>query len=328
MHAGPEEISQAVVRLKTGGLVAFPTETVYGLGADAMSTSAVERVFAAKGRPSTNPLIVHVSSEEMAASVTASWPKEAQKLANAFWPGPLSIVLPKGQGIPKAVTASGPNIAVRCPDHPLTLALIEAFGGPLVGPSANPSGRVSPTTADHVREAFTQEQVMVLDGGACRAGIESTVISLAGKTPRVLRPGLVTIPELARALGKEVESGVVIAQAVEAMESPGQLAQHYAPQAKARLFDAKEWPELLDDMTEDNAGLHVVLTPRPRDVPNPHVKIAMPADARGYATRIYAALREADEASPALIAIERPDASGTDGELWRAILDRLVRATA
>ena len=192
MLAKPSAIHQAVQRLNEGGLVAFPTETVYGLGANALDAHAVARVFALKGRPSQNPLIVHVADEAMAKSLTTEWPEAAQKLAKALWPGPLSLILPKAACIPDIVTGSGPNVALRCPDHALTLELLRQFGKPLVGPSANPSGSISPTKAAHVAAAFSPEDVFVLDGGSCRGGIESTVLLLTEHPPRILRPGLIS----------------------------------------------------------------------------------------------------------------------------------------
>lgn len=318
-HAGPEEIAAAVDRLRRGGLVAFPTETVYGLGADALNPAAVARVFAAKGRPGTNPLIVHVTGEAMARGLASPWPPGASLLARRFWPGPLTIVVPGAAGIPDAVTAGGPTVALRSPAHHITLALLEAFGGPLVGPSANPSGRTSPTTADHVREAFTQEQVLVLDGGPCRGGIESTVVTLAETPARVLRPGLVSAEEIAAVLGAPVRGftpGDHDEGAIPA--SPGRLAAHYAPRAPAVLVDTAELGRALS-----GPGDKVLLTHTGAAGPGVRT-IAMPADAAGYASRLYAALREADLGDPTLIVIERPPATGP---VWEAVADRLSRAT-
>ena len=215
MTPGPEAIAEAVARLREGRLVAFPTETVYGLGADATNAGAVRAVFRVKGRPADNPLIVHVSEAAMARDATAAWPKSAGALASAFWPGPLTLVLPKADAIPPEVTAGGPAVAVRMPDHALTLALIDAFGGPLVGPSANPSGYVSPTRPEHVREHFDEKLVLVLDGGPCRAGIESTVVDLTGASPRVLRPGVIGAAQIEAVLEETVEA------AAGANEEPG-----------------------------------------------------------------------------------------------------------
>lgn len=338
MDGQPEQIAEAVKRLNGGGLVAFPTETVYGLGADALSEAAVQRVFQVKGRPSHNPLIVHVSGEEMAKSVAAEWPEDARKLAERFWPGPLSIVVPKLESVPRIVTGGGPNVAVRCPAHPLTLALLEAFGGPLVGPSANVSGFVSPTTAEHVREAFDERDVMVLDGGACTGGIESTVVSVVGGKARVLRSGLIDAAVIGEVLGREVEcadSGVVssIPNAATPPESPGQLSSHYAPKAKAVMVEEGA----LENVVNQVNGECVVIThiqEESKSFPQPlpsrkglsmHM-IRMPADARGYARRLYSALREADAMHPALIVIVMPP-DESKNPVWRAVRDRVKRAT-
>ncbi len=322
MSAGPEEIAAAVARLRAGGVVTFPTETVYGLGADALSPGAIARVFALKGRPAHNPLIVHVADETMARTVAAQWPDSASRLARAFWPGPLTLVLPRKPSVPDAVTAGGPTVAVRCPAHHITLSLLSAFGGPLVGPSANPTGRVSPTTAQHVRASFTESDVLVLDGGPCRGGIESTVLSLAGPTPRVLRAGLISPEEIEIVLGQAVE--VVTDQRPSAsspLQSPGQLPVHYAPRTRAMLFDAAA----LDRVLADASGPVAVLSTTLNSVPQPHTLIRMPADAASYAARLYAALHEADSRQPTLIAIEQPPKAGA---VWQAIADRLARATA
>ncbi len=321
MASGPEEIARAVSRLRAGGVVAFPTETVYGLGADAFNERAVSRVFGLKGRPPNNPLIVHVSGEEMARRVAApdSWSKDAAALARAFWPGPLTIVVRKSADVPPIVTAGGPTVALRAPDHHVALALIAGLGSPIVGPSANPSGRISPTTAAHVREAFEEADVLVLDGGSCRGGIESTVVSLAGPAPRVLRPGLVTDAEIGRVLGRNVElapQGEVAASDTPA-PSPGMQARHYAPRTAAVLFTPDQWPRVL------TARRAAVVSSRDLKPPPPHVLIRMPADAAAYAARLYAALREADELGVDVIAIEQP---ADAGPVWDAIRDRLSRA--
>jgi L-threonylcarbamoyladenylate synthase len=330
MSAGPQDISRAVIRLAAGGLVAFPTETVYGLGADASNPEAIARVYALKGRPSTNPLIVHVTGSAMARRLVTEWTHDAQKLADAFWPGPLTLALPRAPGVHDLVTAGGGTVAIRAPDHPVTLSLIERFGSPLVGPSANPSGRVSPTTAQHVRDAFSEEEVLVLDGGASRAGIESTVVDLSETTPRVLRPGFVSAEQIARVLGKPVERGHASetpSKMGAPARSPGLLPQHYAPIAPAMLFDAPRWGEVARE-----SNRIVALAISSIDVAPPHALLPMPTDARQYAARLYAALREADAMNPTLIAIERPPlaASGghADSELWDAIMDRLSRAAS
>jgi L-threonylcarbamoyladenylate synthase len=309
MTAGPEEIAEAVARLRAGGIVAFPTETVYGLGADALDAAAVERVFGLKGRPATNPLIVHVSGEAMAQEV-GEWSEDAQRLSAAFWPGPLTILLPRRARVPKIVTAGLETVGVRCPDHPITLALLEAFGGPLVGPSANRSGRVSPTRADHVRAAFSGRDVFVLDGGPCRGGIESTVLML-GEPARVVRPGLVSAEELGIVLGREVVAADVEAAEGEAAVSPGLQGMHYAPEARAVVFEG-----------EAPAGDVVVLAVSSGGFGERRV-IRMPSEAGGYAARLYAALREADAMRPEVIAIEAPP---REGAVWEAVWDRIRRA--
>lgn len=322
MAHGPSMLHEAVTRLREGRLVAFPTETVYGLGADALNEVAVARVFAAKGRPSHNPLIVHVADESHARLVTATWPREAHLLAEAFWPGPLSLVLPKAAGVPGVVTAGGANVAVRCPDHPLTLELLQAFGKPLVGPSANKSGGVSPTTAQHVRDAFDHDTVYVLDGGPCTGGIESTVLLLAEHPPRVLRPGLISAEQIASALGQPVMDFVPGMRQEGPLHSPGLLEKHYAPTTRTRLVAEAELSALLGSVQRA-----VVISHAAVEVGRHRLEL-LPADARGYASGLYAALRAADGAGAELIVIVKPPTGGADGAIWAAIADRLRRATA
>lgn len=327
MGEGPEQIAEAVRRLREGGLVAFPTETVYGLGADALNAEAVELVYELKGRPAGNPLIVHVSGPEMARRVVGVWPDSAQRLAEAFWPGPLSLVLPKGEGVPERVTAGGATVAVRCPDHPLTLALIETFGGPLVGPSANRSGMISPTDAAHVRASFSDTEVMLLDGGPCPRGIESTVLRLEGDgycEATVLRPGVVGAEAIAAVLDGPVRNADTEEDQIHSVaESPGLMGRHYAPRAKAVLVEREE----LDTADPGEAIVAIDFEEAPEGV----FVVAMPPSASAYAARLYAALREADEAGPSRILIERPPLRGPDAAseaVWRAVHDRLRRATA
>jgi len=229
--------------------------------------------------------------------------------------------------VPGIVTGDGPNVAVRAPKHPVALALIGAFGGPIVGPSANKSGFVSPTTAWHVHQEFADADVMVLDGGACEVGIESTVVSLVG-SPRVLRPGAISAAEISAVLGVKVAEGKAKTSGLAsgAMESPGQLASHYAPRSPAVLVDAAKLQKAL----RDAEGPCVVLGPLLTSLPRQHRVIPMPMDAKAYASRVYAALREADALMPALIAIVKPTVvkGAADEALWRAIMDRLKRATA
>lgn len=306
-------------------MVAFPTETVYGLGADALNPAAVARVFATKGRPSHNPLIVHVASIEMARSLARDWPREAEVLARAFWPGPLTIVVPKAPHVPDAVTAGGDTVALRQPAHPVAQALLDVFDGPLVGPSANRSGHVSPTTAAHVRAEFADAAapLHVLDGGPCAVGVESTVVMIDGASPRILRPGAIGARQIARALG--VRASAVKASAVQSpslgghgargahpspLASPGLLASHYAPRTRT------------------------ILCRRLADVPLGALVVRLPRDPRQCAATLYRILRDADEraqaAGAALIAIVPPRVlfSSHRDPLWAAIRDRLRRATS
>lgn len=321
-------IEQAATRLRDGRVVAFPTETVYGLGADVMNPRAVREVFRLKGRPSTNPLIVHVLDASMAQRVCAQWPPRAQALASAFWPGPLTIVLPRRADLPSEVSAGGETVGVRCPDHPVALALLRAFGAPLVGPSANPSGRVSPTTAAHVHESFNDKDVMVLDGGPCRVGIESTVVSLVGPSARVLRAGAIGASDLERALGERVDVDIGSrAETGAPMDAPGRFASHYAPGAPASLLGRDELVSELDRarIRDEHRVSAIVLSPVDIESVDGLTEVIMPHDAPSYAQRLYAALREADENRPERILIERPE---TRGDLWDAIRDRLTRACA
>lgn len=317
-------------RLNEGGLVAFPTETVYGLGANALDADAVARVFSLKGRPSRNPLIVHVADEAMAKSLTTEWPEAAQKLAKALWPGPLSLILPKAACIPDIVTGGGPNVALRCPDHALTLELLRQFGKPLVGPSANPSGSISPTKAAHVAAAFSPEDVFVLDGGSCRGGIESTVLLLTEHPPRILRPGLISAEQIGSVLKGPVADFILgIAQRegtsdASPLQSPGTLARHYAPTTKSVLIESSAVKGLLADATSPV----VIISHEPVRVNPPHRLEPLPHDAKGYAAGLYAALRSADDGNASLIAIVKPTINDQHKAVWLAILDRLSRATS
>lgn len=333
MTAGPEEIALALAMLKRGGLVAFPTETVYGLGTDAFDQHAIEKVFRLKGRPNHNPLIVHVSGPEMAQRVTSAWPTDAQRLADAFWPGPLSIVLPKSPKLPSIVTAGGPTVAVRCPDHPTTLALLEVSNTPLVGPSANLSGGVSPTRAEHVYDVFPDDEVFVLDGGPCRGGIESTVILLPAPGARspatVLRPGLITPGQIESILKIQVKVAAHESPSSDRaapLPSPGMLDRHYAPTAPAIRFVDTEWDQVAARLTQFQRAVVLAFEPRTLN-PTQHSLVILPHDAGACAAALYAMLREADATKPDLIAIESPNPArlSTDPR-WFAIADRISRA--
>jgi L-threonylcarbamoyladenylate synthase len=304
----PDGVAQAADLLRTGGLVAFPTETVYGLGGDARSDQAVARIFAAKGRPRFNPLIVHLP-DVAAARGLALFDTRADALAAAFWPGPLTLVLPlrAGSGLSDLVTAGLPTVALRIPAHPVARALLQVFGGPLAAPSANPSGRISPTRAAHVMEGLGGRIDAVIDGGACAVGVESTIVGLEGAA-RLLRPGGVPAEALETALGLPLlppEAGQITA--------PGQLAAHYAPGAPVRLDAVAARPnEVWIGFGPQSAGAALTLSEA--------------GDLVEAAARLFHSLREADRlAGPGgAIAVAPIPETG----LGRAINDRLRRAAA
>lgn len=319
MNAGPRDITTAAARLRAGGLVAFPTETVYGLGADALNPDAIARVYRTKGRPSTNPLIIHVSTIDMARELTSSWSAQAHALALAFWPGPLTLVLPRSPMVPAIATSGAPNVAIRMPNHPTTLALINAFGGPLVGPSANPSGRVSPTCAEHVRANFHESDVAVLDGGPCQGGIESTVVSLVN-TPKILRQGMIGSRDISKVLGIDVAvEARRESDASTTLESPGTSTMHYAPRKPAYLVRQSALQSFIDTLRD--VAVIAINHVEPK---SNRVIVHMPSDDVGYAARLYEAMHAADSSTCKVIVIEEPP---TSGELWLAIHDRLSRAT-
>lgn len=296
------EIAQAVRLLRAGCLVAFPTETVYGLGADATRADAVEKIFQAKGRPPTNPLIVHVADMRIARRFAAHWPDAATRLAEKFWPGPLTIVLKKTNEIPDVVTAGLDSVGLRVPDHPIALQLLHEFAGPLAAPSANRSNHVSPTTADHVRAELGDSVDLILDGGPCRVGIESTVLDLSTPEPKLLRPGGVSREQLESLIGPiAVFRGHVDSN--QSASSPGQQLVHYSPKTPAYRFESHELDRLPKN---DNVGI-----------------LRLTENAVKYAHDLYAELRRLDEMSLKAIFVELPpDAPG-----WQAVRDRVVRAT-
>jgi len=288
----------------------MPTETVYGLAADATNGAAVAKIFALKGRPSTNPLIVHVGSVDIAKRYVTHWPDDAQALADAFWPGPLTIVLPASDTIARNVTAGLSTVGVRVPNHPIALALLNTFDGPLAAPSANKSNRVSPTTASHVREEFGDALTFVLDGGPCAVGIESTIVDLTETHPRILRPGSISKHDIERVLKNVIHFGVATSVAASAKnpsskkskKSPGQLPVHYAPRTPAYRFEPHERKTI--NLTD--AAI-----------------IELSLDAESYARSFYARLRMLDTQQLRAIYIELPP----DTDAWRAVRDRITRAT-
>lgn len=288
-----QQIQRAAELLRAGRLVAFPTETVYGLGANALDPEAVERIFEAKGRPHSSPLIVHVDSIEKARELAASWPDRAEALARRFWPGPLTFVLPKKPIVPGVVTAGLPSVGLRMPAHPLAIDLLKAAQIPLAAPSANRFTQLSPTTAQHVYEQLGDRIDMILDGGPCTVGIESTVLSLVGDTPRILRPGMISRPEIEAVIGSVDEGG--------GAESPGQHPKHYSPHTRI----------VLGASPEHGRGVRI-------DFSN------MPNEPGGYAERLYGFLHDLDRAGYDWIAIDMPP----DTPEWAGIRDRLTRSAA
>jgi L-threonylcarbamoyladenylate synthase len=311
----------AVAALRAGGLVAFPTETVYGLGADATTPAAVAKIFAAKGRPSTNPLIVHVADLETGRRYAAEWTDAAQTLAAVWWPGPLTLVVPKKPEIVDAATAGRPTVALRVPDHPLALELLREFGGPVAAPSANKSNHVSPTTAAHVYDELGDAVDVVLDGGPCAVGIESTVVDLTGEKPVILRPGGVPRRKVEAIVGPvEMFAGAV--DAATAAASPGQHARHYAPRTPAVRFETPQRGLIKANAPDGTSNGLIVVSPLVV-LKKWGPIVAMPNSPEMYATNFYAVLRELDAMGLREIYIEMPPARAE----WEAVRDRIVRAT-
>ncbi len=304
----PALVREAAALIRAGQLVAFPTETVYGLGANALDEAAVERIFAAKRRPATSPLIVHASDGEMARSLAAEWPNAAEALAARFWPGPLTLVLSKRDTIPDRVTAGLGTVGVRVPAHPVALALIAEAGVPIAAPSANLFTQLSPTTAAHVSQSLGSAVAMVLDGGPCRIGLESTVLSLAGGKPILLRPGMTSQAQIEAVIGP---ISLPSATPGGAHPSPGMHAQHYSPRTPLFLAASTDLPNKGEGVFLYRSGA----SPRARSV-------LMPSTPADYAAALYSTLHEADAQGWDWIAVEPPP----NEPEWLAILDRLTRA--
>ena len=332
----PDVIRRAADVIRAGGLVAFPTETVYGLGANGLDAAAVARIFEAKGRPATNPVILHVtegveipprllharptlSPASGVLNVAANWPEPAEKLAARFWPGPLTLVVPKATQVPEIVTAGGSTVAVRCPNHPVALALIRAAGVPIAAPSANRSTELSPTRAEHVLKSLNGRIDLLLDGGPSSGGIESTVVDATGEFPRVLRPGLISVPMLEEVCGR-VEIG---ANDEGVSRSPGRMAKHYSPQTPVVV--ARSTKHAFHFLSEgEETGLRVLIVGFgvPRD-PTPTYRV-MAFEPERYAADLYSVLHEIDGAGWDRIVIELPP----DTPEWAGVRDRLTRAAA
>lgn len=317
-------LGEAARILRSGGLVAFPTETVYGLGANALDTDAVARIFAAKGRPANNPVIVHVADVDSARRLAAHWPSAADRLVKAFWPGPLTIVVKKAEIVPGLVTAGGPTVALRMPAHPVARALIEAAGLPIAAPSANRSMRISATTAAHVLKGLAGRIDLVLDGGPTPGGVESTVVDLSAERPRLLRPGPVGAEQIEAALGIKIERCGPRAKHDAPLPSPGMLARHYAPNVPVECM-ATNASARVAELAGSGQRIGWVRLDHESGEIGPNVVVAlMPGNPDGYAARLYAALHELEDAGVERIVVSLPP----EIPRWAAIHDRLRRAAS
>lgn len=313
---GPADIDRAVKLLRAGRLVAFPTETVYGLGADATNESAVQRIFEAKGRPETHPLIVHIAGADMLADWVADVPDTARQLAERFWPGPLTIILDRGRRVPLVVTGGLETVGLRVPAHPVALALLREFSGGVAAPSANRFGRVSPTRAEHVRDDLGDHVDFILDGGPCSVGLESTIVDMTSGYPTILRPGGVTPEQLREVLGCPVmirHGGPIFA--------PGQHPLHYSPRAEVVLVTAADMVQRAAALR--TTGRRVVVVCRESDpVPDNFATIRLPDSLDAAAQSLYDTLREVDRRGFDVAVVALPPEHG----VGLAIADRLRRA--
>ena len=325
----PELFQAAVLRaaglLRGGEVVALPTETVYGLAANALDARAVARIFEIKGRPAHNPIIVHVAGLEMAKACAGEWPDLAGKLARAFWPGPLTLVLPRQTNIPDIVTAGGPTAGIRWPSHPFMQAVIRECGFPLAAPSANLSNQVSPTNAGHVQGQLDGSIPLIVDGGQAQVGIESTVLDLTVAPPRILRPGMIHAGSLAAVSG-ELAGDQTPAAGRSPLRSPGLLHKHYSPKARLLVLKWNDDVELRRQIggRASPAACHIVAhTKIPASFGAANVSV-IPHDAEAFARAIYGELHRCDAAGAQLIVVEAPP----DTPEWSGIADRLRRAAA
>ena len=325
-------VAEAARLLRAGEVVALPTETVYGLAANAQNPQAVARIFEIKGRPAHNPIIVHVVGQAMARACAGQWPDTATRLATAFWPGPLTLVVERGSSIPESVTAGGPTVGLRWPSHPFIQALIQVCGFPLAAPSANPSNQLSPTNARHVLKSLGARVPLIIDGGQSQVGIESTVVDVTRSLPRVLRPGMISLESILAAAGMELspsepERPVAGAAGASIPRSPGLLEKHYAPQARLIILSWKDEVDLRSQLAQAGISLadcHIIAhTTIPSASGTLASRVAViPHDAEAYARALYAELHRCDEAGAKSVIVEAvPDTAD-----WKGIADRLKRA--
>ncbi|MEV5319230.1 L-threonylcarbamoyladenylate synthase [Streptomyces sp. NPDC052687] len=318
MAATTSDIEKAAGVLRAGGLVALPTETVYGLGADAEDPRAVSRIFQVKGRPPSHPLIVHIAAADQLDDWVEGVPATARLLAERFWPGPLTLVLRRGRRVPLEATGGLETVAVRVPDHPAALALLSAFGGGVTAPSANRFGSVSPTTAEHVRAELGDAVDFVLDGGPCQVGVESTIVDVTGEVPSILRPGGVTREDLEAVLGHPVA-----VPSTSAVRVPGQHPSHYAPRARVVLVEPEKVVAEAELAQELGHRVGVFLPPSHADAPvKAHAVVPLPRAMDAYAHGLYGFLRDLDQRGCDLIVASLPVEEG----LGLAVANRLRRA--
>jgi L-threonylcarbamoyladenylate synthase len=319
-------VHRAVELLRAGEVVALPTETVYGLAANALDETAVSKIFQIKGRPANNPIIVHVASNEMAKRCVTNWPELADRFSKSFWPGPLTMVLPRAEIIPEIVTAGGATVGIRWPSHPFIQAVIRECGFPLAAPSANLSNQISPTNAEHVSAQLAGKISLIVDGGQSQVGIESTVLDLSVSPPQILRPGMIHAESLAAVAG-EVRSSEFGAQSSQQLRSPGLLKKHYSPKAKLLVLKWRDDANLRAQLSTCNFQLSTCFVIAHTKIPageNFADVSVMPHDAEAFARALYAELHRCDENGAELIVVEEPP----DAPEWSGIADRLRRAAA
>jgi L-threonylcarbamoyladenylate synthase len=320
-------VRRAAELLRAGELVALPTETVYGLAANAWDARAVAKIFAAKERPARNPIIVHVAGMEMARSCVTAWPESARLLADAFWPGPLTLVLPRSRLVPDVVTAGGHTVGVRWPSHPFMQAVLRECGFPLAAPSANPANGISPTQAEHVREGLGRRISLIVDGGASQVGIESTVLDLNVRPPAILRPGMVHSESLRAVLGEFDAPALGGSVSGEVLRSPGQLVRHYAPRARLLVLRWADEADLRRQLQGFGVAPVVCWVLAYQQIPAAGEwggVCVIPHDPEAYARALYAEWHRCDAEGAECIVVE----AVPEGPAWQGLADRLRRAAA
>jgi L-threonylcarbamoyladenylate synthase len=314
-----KQIQDAVDALRAGDLVAFPTETVYGLGANASSPQAVRKIFELKGRPANHPVIVHVDDQKHLQRWVRDMPPAARALADKFWPGPLTLVMKRAPAVSDVITGGQDTVAVRVPSHPIARQLLTAFGGGVAAPSANRYGHVSPTRAEHVRDEFGKRVKIVLDGGDCKIGLESTIVLCVGEVPRLLRPGAITLSQL-----RSVVPGILAGPDPTTPRAPGTTPRHYSPKTPVTLVPSRRLVDVMREFTDEEEKV-AVLSLRPPSTANRYMTwINAGTRADIYARNLYTHLRTLDKMGAKVLLVEEVPA----GEQWDAVRDRLKRAAS